>query len=776
MVTKRNNLEMGKTYEYGVVGVYDVVDGRELQAHWLYTQTFVTEKAFTFNNYQSTQTSISFNIEKLGSVGNIKYFNLIDEATNQVVRKIEDTSIREITNLFSNRFYIVELVFDYEVNQQLMTDSVKLKISTLPKTEPVITLDDLSVTDSTILGQILVSDPDNLNTITKVEIYQGNTLIDINESRELEFSNLNFYTNYTIKIHHTYNLNDGVGLISKITEFAATTAPYFRFSDVRVLNTTAVSEGETIILQANIDNPSNAIYSKVIVNGKEYAVSPASTQNRLRVEIVNIGQFAGGNTKLEIEEVFASIGGKTFQIEVPKDSFAMVFINGNLTIESISFVDENFNELPDYVFPNEKIYVLFKFNNPTGFAIDSMMIRDLIYNSERDITSQLIKFDDNNYYYEINLIDGWNNLELVSLSYSNNFISKSIIFGEKPVAKGIYKVKSSIVRYINSPNDLLNMNQGYYYELSNDVDLSGLNWFGGDFEGVFDGKGYTIKNMSNVSNYQNQDLELGLFKSGNGIIKNIDLQEITFIVELSSTNNQFYVIYYGGFFARANHIKMNNVSIDNNSTIFLNNASDAIMAGGLIGQIYSYGLSTLITNSNNGGSMFLRANQLIYMGGLVGEQHSEGIDIINSYNTGELSAENLNNHSTLGGLIGRDVTVRTTSIINSYNTGKLTGTGFTGGLIGESIVYGLLTVKNSFNTGIIIANEMGNLIGHLPFGLFDIANNYTIFLFKEPLYESLVTTDQLSSKPFYTGTLGWDESIWNFDNLDPVNNKYPTLR
>jgi hypothetical protein len=793
-----NNLEMGKTYEYGVVGVYDVVDGRELQAHWLYTQTFVTEKAFTFNNYQSKQTSISFNIEKLGSVGNIKHFNLIDEATNQVIRKIEDTNIREMTNLFSNRSYIVELVFDYEVNQQLMTDSVKLKISTLAKTEPtvsivdvtstqtsihfdvevtdpdsiytltkvelykgetlvtslsnvtlrefnellsnnaytikvtytydlndgvglhtksitsnittlaktepVITLDDLSITDSSILGQILVSDPDNLNTITKVEIYQGNALIDINESRELEFSNLNFYTNYTIKIHHTYNLNDGIGLISKITEFAVTTAPYFRFSDVRVLNTTAVSGGETIILQANIDNPTNASYSKVIVNGKEYNVSPASTQNRLRVEIVNDGQFAGGSTKLEIEEVFASIGGKTFQIEVPTDSFATVFINGNLTLQSISFVGEDLEPILDYIFPNQKVFVLITLDNPTGYDIDSLIVNG------QNVKNNLIKIDNNNYYYEVNLGTGWNSRNLSNITYSNVYIQKEITLVNNNQTQFIYKVISNDIQYIQFAEDLLNMMGNYYYELSNDIDLAGLNWFGNDFSGVLNGNGYAIKNMSNVATYQNQDLYLGLFKNGTGVVYNLEFQDITIIVELNSDISG--TIYYGGLFSIFSHVVINNISIDQNSSVSINNLNGRSYIGGLIGHA-SHGTQT-ISNSYNSGSII--GNN--YAGGLIGHARYTTTTISNSYNSGSITGE------YSGGLIGH-ASHGNQTISNSYNSGSITGNNYAGGLIGDAYdSEGTRTIRNSYNSGSITGEYSGGLIGYARYTTTIISNSY----------------------------------------------------
>ncbi len=39
-----------------------------------------------------------------------------------------------------------------------------------------------------------------------------------------------------------------------------------------------------------------------------------------------------------------------------------------------------------------------------------------------------------------------------------------------------------------------------------------------------------------------------------------------------------------------------------------------------------------------------------------------------------------------------------------------------------------------------------------------------------------LTSTQLNAKSFYTDTLGWSEDVWNLDDLDIENGKYPTLK
>ena len=874
-----SNLEMAKTYEYGIVAVYDLVDGSDIQINWLAINIISTTKAYTFINFDATQTSITFDLQKFGAEGTFKYFNLINESTNEILYKIDDTTIREITDLLSNHTYIVEGVFEYTLNQKIIEDSIKLKITTEAKTSPVVeiidftstqttisfalqitdiddiysiekvelyqgetlkkNLGDLSegsftellsnnqymikvtyiydlndgegrhsetattiitteaktapvvsisnqhVSDSLIKADLVVSDPDLVSTISKIELYENNQWIANNPNLEIFFDDLVSYTDYTIRITHTYNLNDGNGISSQTVEFDLKTAPYFKFSDIKVLNTTAVSEGDTIILQANIDNPSNASYSKVVVNGIEYNVSSASTQNRLRVEIVNSGQFSGGSTILNIEEINASIGGMTFQIEIPNDSFATVFINGNIELLSVEFVDENFETLGNHIFPNQIAYLKINLSNPTEYDISSIIVDGV---GIPNLESPLYKIDSNTYYKILTLQNGTNIPRVTSISYSNAYLSKEMVVNSNN-DDIIFKVISDVTIEITNANDLLNMDDGNYYELSNDIDLSGINWLGNNFYGVFNGNGYSIKNMSNVSSYQNQDVYLGLFKYGDGIIENLCLEEITVIVDLFSSSDTRYSLIYGGIIAQSlTRIIMQNVSVDEYSSLSITNKTlGTTYAGGLIG--YS-NFSTIIDCYNKG-----MISSKGHIGGFIGSSNASNI-IINSYNSGMISGEwfvggfigslystsiitNSFNSGTIsgkgyvGGFIGASSS-GTTTISNSYNSGIISGDGYIGGFLGRS--YPPIIISNSYNSGVISGEYLvGSFIGTTSYITSTINNSYCITILNE--FDSLVVaTNQLDTLDFYLNVLEWDPEIWNFEDLDRDSNKYPTLR
>ena len=876
-----DNLLMGKTYEYGIVAVYDLVDGRDLQAHWLTTSTFNTAKAYTFTNYESTQTSISFDWIKQGSFGTFKYFNLIEPTTNEVIRKIEDTSIREISNLLSNHEYIVEGVFEYTVNSELVIDSVKLLISTEAKTAPVIAITNPSVTQTSVGFDIDVTDVDSIYTLTKVELFKGATLVsslsdlndrlfsgllsnndytiklthtyDLNDgdgiqtttvsltvttiaktipvvelinedvtfnsinalitvndpddintisnielqkngsivhsgsSLELSFSSLSYYTDYIIEVYYNYDLNDGAGIQNKTAEFTVKTAPYFNFYDVRVINTTAVSEGDTIFLEANIDNPSNATYSKVVVNGIEYSVSDASSNNRLFVEILNYGQFAGGNTILLIEEVEAKIDGRIYEIEVSQGSYTSVFINGNIKLKSVSFVNENLETIVDYVFPNQAVFVHIQFDNPTGYDIDSIIVRDGA--EDIDVSTKLVKVDKNNYYYPTNLSVGHNFVRVSQISYSNQYLSKNKIITETDQNGSgfIIKLSSNDVHYISDAEDLLNMSDFYYYELINDIDLAGLNWFGNGFYGVFNGNGYSIKNMSNVASYQiSNGISFGLFSQATGFIYNLDLSRITIMVSLSSIGNASFDAYYGGI-AATGYLNFSNVTIDESSTVSIQNNTPTGLSyvGGFIGNgegffIDSYHYGSIYGDISGGfigvgGGTFEKCNN---GGQIIGEEMSAGFIgkteysyISNSYNDGVIYSENIS-----GGFLGSLYNSSRVEIVNSYNSGSISGLEYSGGLIGKSNTESIRVIINSFNSGSVSSNSAGGLIGGYEYyENTTITNCYAIKLLNE-FDSNIISLSQLNDGTFYVNVLLWDSNIWYLDNLDIEGNYYPTLK
>ena len=190
------------------------------------------------------------------------------------------------------------------------------------------------------------------------------------------------------------------------------------------------------------------------------------------------------------------------------------------------------------------------------------------------------------------------------------------------------------------------MNGGYYYELTADIDLSGLEWQGNDFYGAFDGKGYSIKNMSYVGTVKNADVYLGLFGKSCGVIKNVNVEEATIVVEVTADDGAEHSAYVGGIVAcRDGILHIHNSTVDEYSIFTVKNVKNSvgsIYIGGIVGLASS---SSTITNCTNSGSVSATgaSGYGTYAGGIAGIA-----DIItNCTNSGDVSSS-----YRAGGIVG----------------------------------------------------------------------------------------------------------------------------
>ncbi|WP_138756173.1 S-layer homology domain-containing protein [Paenibacillus sinopodophylli] len=280
------------------------------------------------------------------------------------------------------------------------------------------------------------------------------------------------------------------------------------------------------------------------------------------------------------------------------------------------------------------------------------------------------------------------------------------------------------------------------FKLTADIDLSryaeGEGWMpigynDHQFEGNFDGNGYTITNLK-ISR-QGTDHPVGLFGLiSDGTVRNVILENI-------DVGGGMYV---GG-------LAGSNSGTITNSGVITGSVSGNY-AGGLVGVNGSS-----ITNSFFAGSL---SGATRYAGGLVGYNYGT---ISDSLSTGSISGQ----HRTAGGLAGRN----DGSISDSYANGSVNGERFAGALVGENSDS---TVNNSYATGAVTGEgSLGGLVG---------TNDWATNSF----YDS-ETTGQTSSgtsggtglttakMKLQTSYAGWDfVQTWAIDSS--INNGYPYLR
>jgi hypothetical protein len=94
------------------------------------------------------------------------------------------------------------------VTRTIITETV----TTVAKATPTVVIDNVVPTQTSIGFGITVTDVDQVGTITAIELYQGETLIEALTDLSLRtFSDLLSNNAYQIKVTYTYDLNDGLG-------------------------------------------------------------------------------------------------------------------------------------------------------------------------------------------------------------------------------------------------------------------------------------------------------------------------------------------------------------------------------------------------------------------------------------------------------------------------------------------------------------------------------------------------------------------------------------
>ena len=200
----------------------------------------------------------------------------------------------------------------------------------------------------------------------------------------------------------------------------------------------------------------------------------------------------------------------------------------------------------------------------------------------------------------------------------------------------VFTVEGTAYEYKNNAN----------YKLINDIDLSGINWtpINGDFEGVLDGAGYKISNLTITSSSNLNKSEIGLFSSFRGLVENLEL---------------------------------NNVNI--NIKGFTNNATTETGKSG-VGAFAGVMREGYIENCRVSGNITAETDNI---GGFVGHTLKDGIVVVEDSDN-NANVKGTKNSSNVGGIIG--CSLGSVSLKNTNNTGKIeineTGRFNAGGLVG----------------------------------------------------------------------------------------------
>ncbi len=827
---KFDSLIMDTTYRYAIVANYDSLDGTSFSTHILYEKEFTTKNIVAFMPASITQESISFTLEWEESFENKVLDSLALYKGEEKVREL-DVNTTSIDGLLSNNEY--RLVATYTNKGE--TETSDLTFTTLAKAEPTFTFKNMASEIYSISGEYDITNIDDTLISYKVELYKEDELVKENTDKEIAFDSLDYYTDYTVKITYTFDVSDGKGVQTKTAEYAITTDPYIDVESVIVRNTTAVSTGESIYLQIDVINPCNAKITEVTINGNRYVVSDSSTAERVFIEIVCDETLGGGEVALTVERICAIIDEVSYDLIPASIKSNTLFINGVFELVSVEFVDEQHN--PKYWhFEGEKLFVKIKLNNPTDYEIREIELSGSSFANHGSaftdtVTKEsIIRINENEYIIDFSEKGLDRTITQVKISYGNQYISKSIKV-EDLFVQCVF-LGSSEKTYISTAQEFLEISCGdgerKYYELTTDIDFSGIQWTLGHFNGVLNANGHSIKNLTLIgdigSNSADPD-EVGIFTDISGVVYDLSIENA--FIMANGKNIRF------GLLTASNHGSIISCSIDNSSVI---NISGAESVGGFT--CYNYGLIKGCINnasiSGDGGcfsgiagdNMSGKSNivDCINNGNIVSDETSSGIA---THNTGKIT-DCVNNGNIMSGYgcyasgiaaenvgIIRRCTNNGTIVnekqggsfgIASYNEGEISDCINNGLLEGDRtagiVDYNFSIITNCFNTadltrgcGITNDGSSGSVkncvnaghVGYVPEwgetspiapSSHDVENCYTLFV-DENVYvnnASICSIDQLNSKEFYIETLGWSEDVWDFSELDYENGKYPTLK
>lgn len=656
---KFSNLSMSTAYQYGIVAIYDFVDGNGLSPIWFAKNVFATLSAFSFENISIQKDSISFDVKKNGALGEISSISLCDSTTGEIVQegdseirsfgslltnhdydiyidysyfvgnnKIENwfaTNVKtnavsiptieyktigrgkesitytvfvhdedsvvsinsvslykngellidqgtklsgEFSGLLSNNLYELRVYYSYDLRDGngIIQEFANKEIVTDNKVKPTIVVSNEDVTDSSIKANLVFSDVDNVGLLEKVELFEGENLISTNSSKQIDFVDLNYYSDYKLKVTFSYDLNDGRGVQTDFFEKSFKTSPYLSVKSCVLLSNELVSDGETIYLGISIENPLNVLCKSVKINGVSYPCSGASTQSMIYVEILNEGQFESGLTTLQIEQIIVEINSSSFAIKPNENNTVSVMILGNLYVISASCSVNGVDVDRCYCCSNVDLHVVFE--NASDYTINSVEVE--YKNGTTGTFGPLRRVDANNWYFD-NFHEGRESycgtltFEIKRINYSYQSFSSSLPVGIGKTS--IFLIRNSEPILISSASQLANMinDEDYcYYQLTNDIDFSGIEWEPYNFYGLLNGNNHSIKNFRFIKTILDSKINFALFNRIYGIVENLKFESCSIFATIQSSTDAGYESNFA-FLTYDNQGLISNCSFKNTS-------------------------------------------------------------------------------------------------------------------------------------------------------------------------------------------------------------------
>ncbi len=492
------NLNVLRTYEYGVVTAYDKAGGNNTEQYWLVKNEVTTASAFNVGNVVTTNEAVTFEVTKAGEKGSITSVSLYDAKTNSLVQTASAVT-RAFEGLKSEHAYNLRIDFTYKINGEEVSDWIVINdIVTKAKSKPEVTIAGLSADQVSVSYSLVKKDENSGLKIDKVDLLRGGEVVKTN-SGELSgsFAGLLSDNDYAVLVSYSYDLNDGKGLISETVTSDIKTKAKIKLSYTfnatcelvpapgsgsrMVVMCYAMPEGEQsensatfisckcelindgeIIGTKNFENPwpGNFSFSKIAphteftarftytydMNDGKGVVEETMTETVTTGGLIYSYCFLDGRSLkykfelLEEEETFLALyEGEKFKIEIFKGEELV-------TTENVSFSEELYFTVKDFL-PNTtytaKITYTYDFGDGNG-PVEDVYTKDYTTNALKKPTVTVS--DENTAGTTISrYINANDSYEVILAAYEGNCFKVELFKGEElvstqNVSTGIFKI------------------------------------------------------------------------------------------------------------------------------------------------------------------------------------------------------------------------------------------------------------------------------------------------------------------------------------------------
>lgn len=129
-------------------------------------------------------------------------------------------------NLESNSYYKLELIYQYDLNDGNGVITATKTFETITsKAKPTVFIKPISITNSNIYFDLIVSDSDAACEIASISLYKDKTIVQrVIDLQTRDFQGLDSFTNYEIRVVYQYDLNDGNKIVINTYSYSFNTA------------------------------------------------------------------------------------------------------------------------------------------------------------------------------------------------------------------------------------------------------------------------------------------------------------------------------------------------------------------------------------------------------------------------------------------------------------------------------------------------------------------------------------------------------------------------